>query len=317
MIAFNNILAGINLSWGRRLALAELNPIAQEVSRCATWLARKTAARLTFVSALNITPKALKQPSAAGGTVEEAAQRVLENLVRTAREAGVDARSALMLGAGPTELLQRVQDDDHDLLLIGTRDLHGIRRLLFGCTAARLIHQCPCPVWVAKPRSESQVSSWNILVASDLGSAAQHALALVVPLAQALGARVHVLHMVDFPSDHFWATVESDPRTIAYHRRLRGEAEQELRHQVEQTGCKSLGVDVQVHVKDMAGLPDVDVLKFIEAHHIDVLALGMQGHSGLEGFLVGNTAERMLPDVPCSLLAVRGARASVTSHAGA
>jgi nucleotide-binding universal stress UspA family protein len=29
--------------------------------------------------------------------------------------------------------------------------VRGLRRLLFGSTAKRLLHNCPCPVWVTRP----------------------------------------------------------------------------------------------------------------------------------------------------------------------
>jgi universal stress protein E len=309
MSVFTNILAGIHLSSGRQLGLSELNPIARDVSRSATWLARKTGARLTFLSALNLSPESLKQPSAGAGTVEEAARRVLDGVVQTARGAGVEACGLLVLGRGPAELLRQVRQDRHDLLLIGTRDLHGIRRMLFGGTAAGLIHHCPCPVWVVKPRPALDEPPWKILVASNLGAAAEHALDLVLPLAAALGARVHILHVVDYPLDYIWVNGEPDPATVAYHRRVRVEAEEALRKQLGQTHYKELGADVQLHFADMAGLPDVTILEFIQEHHIDLLALGVQVRGGLEGFLMGNTAERLLPEVPCSLLAVRRAEA--------
>jgi universal stress protein E len=36
-----------------------------------------------------------------------------------------------------------------------------------------------------------------------------------------------------------------------------------------------------------------------------MLALGTMGRGGLPGILVGNTAEQMLHEAPCSLLAVK------------
>jgi universal stress protein E len=317
MAVFTNILAGVHLSWGRQLGLSELNPIARDVSRSATWLAQKTDARLTFLSALNLSPETLTHPSAGGGTVEEVARRVLDGVVQTAREAGVEARGLLVLGSGPAELLRQVRQDGHDLLLIGTRDLHGIRRMLFGRAAAGLIHHCPCPVWVAKPRPALDEPPWKILVASNLGAAAEHALDLVLPLAKALGARVHVLHVVDYPLDYIWVNGEPDPATAAYHRRVRAEAEEVLQEQLRQAHDRDLGVDVQLHFADMAGLPDVAILEFIQEHHIDLLALGVHVRGSLEGFLMGNPAERLLPEVPCSLLAVPRAEPPASSSPAA
>jgi universal stress protein E len=43
----------------------------------------------------------------------------------------------------------------------------------------------------------------------------------------------------------------------------------------------------------------------LEEHSIDLLIMGTIGRSGIPGVVTGNTAERMLPLVQCSLLAIK------------
>jgi universal stress protein E len=305
MSSFSNILAGIDLTFRGRLSVPQLSPIAQEVSRTATWLAGKTSGRLLFLAALNIAPQDLREPAGGRPKLEDLVRQALAGLVESARAAGVNAHSKFVLGSGAEELLKQVHAGGHDLLLIGTRDLHGLRRILFGSTAVQLIHQCPCPVWVAKPRPEHDVVTRQILVASDLGAAARHALEVGVDLAELTGAPLHVLHVVDYPLDRIWATTHEDKATAAYEERVRRDAEFELRQQLDQAHARDRGVHAEIHLMDLIGLPDEAILRFLHEHTIDLLVLGMAGRTGFEGFLVGNTAERILWEVPCSLLSVR------------
>ncbi len=51
--------------------------------------------------------------------------------------------------------------------------------------------------------------------------------------------------------------------------------------------------------------PDFAIMNYIEQHDIDLLVMGTVGRAGISGFITGNTAERLLPRIPCSLLAVK------------
>jgi nucleotide-binding universal stress UspA family protein len=54
-----------------------------------------------------------------------------------------------------------------------------------------------------------------------------------------------------------------------------------------------------------AGIPDEAILKCIEERSIDLVILGTVARSGLSALFLGNVAERLLPEVRCSVLAVK------------
>ena len=47
------------------------------------------------------------------------------------------------------------------------------------------------------------------------------------------------------------------------------------------------------------------ILKAVELQKVQLLVMGTVGRSGIKGFFVGNTADCVLSDVPCSVLAVK------------
>jgi universal stress protein E len=87
--------------------------------------------------------------------------------------------------------------------------------------------------------------------------------------------------------------------------RVRAAAEQALHAELEQSGCQAGEGGVDLHLADGDGMPDHAILQFIQDHQIDLLVLGTVARGGLPGVLIGNTAERLLPEVPCSVLAVK------------
>jgi universal stress protein E len=308
MSCFQNILVGIDLTQCTRLALDALPPITQDVFRRSVWLAQKTAGRLTFLSALNLADEALlmleeKHRLVAVRRIEEEARQVLAGLVQKAQEDGVPAASVFTHGRGWLELIRQVLRGNHDLVLAGTRNLPGTRRMLFGSTAMKLIRHCPCPVWVRRPGPPDR--PLNVLVASDLRPASEEALRLAVCLGEALDATLHVLHVLEYPLYHLWLTGLPDEVGSEYHRQAHARAQQVLREQLERTTYQALSRPVQVHLADRPGRPDEAILTCIQEHAIDLLIMGTVGRGGLPGALIGNTAERVLPEVPCSLLAVK------------
>jgi universal stress protein E len=308
MQQFRNILVGVDLTRGRPSSVSDLSPVAQEAIQSGIWLARTNAAKLTFFSAYEPAGTIWsmlgeEERSGTARAAEEAASRVLSELVGQAKQEGVGATAKLAQGTAWVQIIRQALRDRHDLVVVGTRDLKGLRRVLLGSTSLKLVHECPCAVWVTKPRTEARPRS--ILVASDLGPVSEEALRVVVSLARLTGAQVHLLHVVDYPLDRLWSTGLPDAKTAEYHRQVRAAAEKVLHGQLQRADPGSLNPPVQVHLLDGVGLPDLGVLQFIEDHRVDLLALGTMSRSGLAGSIMGHTAERLLPEVHCSVLAVK------------
>jgi universal stress protein E len=310
MLPFSNILVGIDLSQYDPKTF-QPGPVARAVARRALWLGERASARLTFLSALNLTEENLPHLDPAEirlltTTAQQNAGEILSQLVSEAQKQEITAEAHLALGGGWLELVRQALRGQHDLILIGTRDRKGLGRMLFGSTAVKVVRRSPCPVWVAKP--ETTLNHLNILVASDLSAVADECLRLTLQFGRLAPATIHLLHVVDFPLDHIWSTGLPDAREEAYRRDVRQKAEEALKAQVERVGAGDRTQVVQVHlVDDPGGLPDEGILRFIQTHAIDLLVMGTQGRSGVAGIMIGNTAERILPELSCSLLAIKPA----------
>lgn len=308
MSLFRNILVGVDLS---QYDPATLQPsrVARAVVQQALWLAPKTSARLTFCSILDLGLEALPQIEQADfhyltTTAEQTAAKVLRSLVDQARAKGIEATDKIVLGKEWLELVRQALRDHHDLMLIGTRDRKGLEWMLFGSTAVKVVRRCPCPVWVVKPDGEP--NPLKILVASALDPVAEEGLRLAAELARETPAEIHLLHAVDFPLDRRWSTGLPDAKEEAYRRHVREHAVKELEGQIDRAGARALTPPVQVHLLDEIGiLPDQGILHFIKQNAIDLLVMGTIARGGIAGVMIGNTAERLLPELSCSLLAVK------------
>jgi universal stress protein E len=302
---FTNILAGIDLTDAPRFDVSQL---PREVIDHAVWMAKLAGARLLFFSVLNISEEALRQleeeqRTRVRRTVEERANAALAELVARARQQGVEAEARLVLGTPWLEIIRQVLRGRHDLVIVVSHQRSGLQRLLFGSTALKLLRRCPCPVWVVRPGHGAR--PLNTLVATDLKPAGENALRLGLALGGLMKVPVHVLHAVEYHLDYLWAVTDTLPDETSYHARVRASAERSLREQLARAGAPADGAGVQVHLVQGVGGPDVAIQQFCEAQHIDLLVMGTIARGGIVGVTIGNTAERLLPQVICSVLAVK------------
>jgi nucleotide-binding universal stress UspA family protein len=293
MHLFRNILVGIDpppADGGP--APSGLRPSCREAVRTALWLAKQVSAELTFFSVL----------PGAGAANSAAAGKVLSDLVEQARGHGIAAQIRLAEGSPPDEIVSQVRRYRHDLVVIGGPAATGMAHTLFGSTAATLVRSCPSPVWVALPGTA--LSPRNLLVATDLTPASDHALRLGIQLAGELGGEARILHVVDYPLDRRWSSGDEDELTRNYHRQVREAALEPLRAQVQRAAGTDVQSHVHLHVVGRTTVPDFDILQFLRDHRIDLLILGRTAREGLLEKVFGTTAQRLLPVVACPVLVV-------------
>ncbi|NBB74228.1 MAG: universal stress protein [Bacteroidetes bacterium] len=94
---------------------------------------------------------------------EEAVERrVHEAMTRyadAAQEAGVDATVSVRRGHPVEVILDILNDEPADLVTIATHGRTGIKRLLIGSVAEKVVRMAPCPVFTVKSFGKALVSS--------------------------------------------------------------------------------------------------------------------------------------------------------------
>ena len=55
----------------------------------------------------------------------------------------------------------------------------------------------------------------------------------------------------------------------------------------------------------LAGHPSDELIKYAVVHEVDLIVLGVRGHSVMESLLVGSTTDRVVRQAPCPVLSVR------------
>lgn len=304
MPGIKNILVGVDLSHGDHLISDNLSPETAGAISQATELAKGASAQLTLFAVIDLDPHALnyleeEDPNALANLAAQAEQ-VLQKLAQAARAQGViTVNSGHGFGKSWVELIKQVIRGHHDLLMVGTRKLSGLQRLLLGSTGLKLMRNCPCPVWITKPHVMANPP--RVLVADDLSSVGARLVRLGAAISLAKGAEMDVMHALEYPWDPDPSCV--DPKQAAYRLKARARAEVELAQHLDCDEVRQLSNPPELVLKEE--LAENAILNYIKEEKVDVLVMATIARSGISGFLMGNTAERLMPQIECSVIAVK------------
>ncbi|GFK95249.1 TRAP-T-associated universal stress protein TeaD [Fundidesulfovibrio magnetotacticus] len=69
---------------------------------------------------------------------------------------GADATGKVLVGYPAEEILNMAEDEDADLIIMGTHGRTGIDRILFGSVAEKIVKSSKCPVLTIRPEHKDE-----------------------------------------------------------------------------------------------------------------------------------------------------------------
>ncbi len=130
---------------------------------------------------------------------------------------GMKVQLVLKEGDPGTLIARYVAETGTDLLMLPTRGYGLFRRLLIGSVAAKLLHDVSCAVWTGVHGLEADQPSatlQSIICAVNLDDEAPAVVRAAGALAKAAGARLTLVHVVEFPPMSFEIDVAPFRKTL-------------------------------------------------------------------------------------------------------
>lgn len=263
----------------------------------------------------------------ATGLVEAYARR-LEEAVSPFR-GNLAPRTRVLSGIPFIEVVREVLRGGHELVIKAPEDPGWLDHLL-GSDDMHLLRKCPCPVWLIK--CEAARPFRRILAAVDVDESYpaeelalrralnRQVLEMATSLALAEFAELHVVHA--------WEAVGESALRAAFLKLPEPEVERYvddvrlahannlaalMREVAEKVGREALEyLKPQTHL--LKGWARREIPAFAGKLGIDLIVMGTVARTGISGFFMGNTAETILGQLGCSVLAVKppGFRTPVT-----
>lgn len=208
------------------------------------------------------------------------------------------------VSAGPA-ILSYASQADVDLIALGTHGRRGPSRILLGSVAEEVVRRADRPVFTVRGEEEesptrSPETIERILVPVDFSDYSRQALRTAQEWAHLYGASVDVLHVVPealhpaFYVGGVKSIYDMDPD-------IEDTVLERLNTFVAET--EGPAVEIQPHVQVGNAAPDI--VEFVDDHEIDLVTMSTHGRTGLDRFLLGSVAEKIVRHVRCPVVTMK------------
>ncbi len=288
-------------------------------------LAENNQASLTVVSVAERVVAGIGMPP--GGPISAQLQAALvktheeklETLVGPYR-ARIDIETRVLTGVPFLEVIREVLRNERDLVIKVPETRDWLDRF-FGSDDMHLLRKCPCPVWMVKAQAPQAYRC--ILAAVDVETAypadeleSRHALnRQVLDMASSLAlsdfSELHIVHAWHAIGESamrgaFINTPEKE--IIAYVEKVKQQHQKNLDSLTGEMTA-NLGAEAVEYLKPrkhlVKGWARKEVPLLAKKIKADLVVMGTVGRTGVPGLLMGNTAETILNQIDCSVLAVK------------
>lgn len=307
------------------LCVVDPEEACEPVIERAVALAESNQASLTLV---DVVPRVIAGIGMAeGGPISDHLQaemvaerkRGLETAIQAYRQR-IDIQIKVLIGTPFLEIVREVIRSGHDLV-IKIPETRDWRDRFFSSDDMHLLRKCPCPVWLVKPEASKVYR--RILAAVDVDdrypqeelktrhALNQQILEMAGSLALSEFAELHVAHTWNAVGESAMLGAfmyEPEEKISAYVEQI------SLQHKANLDGlmCEvtsQLGREALEYLKPhthlVKGWARKEIPTLAKGIEADLVVMGTVARTGIPGFIMGNTAETILNQIDCSVLAIK------------
>ncbi len=139
----------------------------------------------------------------------------------------------------------------------------------------------------------------SILIATDGSEHTKKAVDYGISVAKATNAKLHVIYVVDTSA---FASIPMDAAWESMYELLKQEGDEATRYVANIASAN--GIETKKAIVE--GHPADEIINYAKENSIDLIVMGTLGKSGLDRFLLGSVAEKVVRNSEIPVLVVRG-----------
>jgi nucleotide-binding universal stress UspA family protein len=297
------------------LAPTDFSPPSLKALKYAGALAKQFRAKLHLI---NVFDAQFVAPRLAPvfRTDEQVRRRLTKRMRTIAAEFADPLRPAgchVRIGRAFDEICSEARRLSADLIVTGTRGYTGLKHLLLGSTAQRIIQHAPCPVLVVRAKEREFVNGngearrtrsaafrlRHILVPTDFSEQSRAALHYAIAFTKQCDAKITLLNVI-YPQ--YFAT-NANYMAVDFSSFLedaRRSAREEFKAFVHSFAFED--VPFETHIRE--GHPGDRIVAYGRRAGVDLIINATHGRTGLAHVLLGSTAEHVVRYGSCPVLVV-------------
>ena len=241
--------------------------------------------------------------------IQNERENFVAGIVNHLREKGVEkVSSEVRWGTEAIETTRETIRNRHDLVMTTARDKSEIQKRLTECPSRDLYLMCPCVLWIAQ---QGRVSQWTKHVVAALprigeplqsGNLTGKILDYAAAVAKSTDSNLYIVHALPkYGGIHVKGIYKQEGDLSQFIDDLRDKC---LAHYQPLLGNYDITLE-RNHIHILVGNPTAVIPEFIHEKGADLIVLGAALRGGIPGLLHGSTAEKVMQEVNCSILAIK------------
>ena len=303
MSAFRNILLPTDFS-----------PCADAALHQAVTIAERSQGTVTMLHVVTVhegDPAKINSLFAKSSLTYDTVMTSAEEMLNTKEgmiETPVLIEKILLRGISPTsEIIRYAAENNSDLIVMGTHGRTGIRRLVMGSVAEKIIRLSNCPVMTVRCGPDGKPQGYpnyrSILLPVDFSDASTTALWTTSELAKSYGAKLTILHVTEPVELPGYVNQESIDEDYITNSQVEA-AETALSEFLSKAPLEG----IEVYTRVVHGRPGQKIVDFAHEEEIDLIVIPSQGKSGFERLLMGSNVNKVVHRANCPVLVLKRER---------
>jgi nucleotide-binding universal stress UspA family protein len=265
----------------------------------ATALADAYKAKIVALHAVSPLTSAAEAPA-----MDECRERLRACFAR-AVNAGIPVDVEVALGLPVHRILDRASSLPADVIVMSTHGTSGFERFVLGSVTEKVLRKATCPVLTVPPHAQatSRLPFAHVLCAVDFSDASTGAVNWAISLAQASGAKVTLVHVLEWP----WH--EPPPPDLSQLPKEQADALLAFRRYTEQSAKDRLESLLPQHftareavTRLRNGKPWAEILAVAREEPCDLIIMGVRGRNPVDLTLFGSTTNQVVRMASCPVL---------------
>lgn len=228
--------------------------------------------------------------------LNEGGEVKLQRFLKQYPAEGVQLELVVRQGNAPNCVLSFAQNQNMELIVMGTHGRRGFDRLVLGSTTDRVIRKAACPVLVVSDTSHQALSTGpdgrhrlrRIVYCTDFSNNSEQARGYAISLAGEYGAELTLLHVAENAPDLARAEAITIERT------------RELDKMISAAERKDLNLRFVVKF----GKPYEEIVRHATEAQASLIIMTARGGDAVDRAVFGSTTYRVIQLGPCPVLAV-------------
>ncbi|MCB0755093.1 MAG: universal stress protein [Flavobacteriales bacterium] len=253
------------------LVPTDFSDSAYAAAEVAASIAKKTGARVYLLHVVSLLEYGDEEEISKQLFVMKLVRKRMQEMVEQPFFEGVNVVEALQFDLVHENVNKLAIKNEIDLIVMGSHGASGIKEIIFGSNAQKILRRSQCPVLTIKQKPNSMEFK-NIVFASNFNPEVEGAFFAIQRFAEIFEAKIHLLRI---------CTVGEFETTKVCH--------EKMHHLAKETGLRDYTVNVYNNHTLESG-----VREFTEMINADLVAIATHGRDGLFHILMGSRTEELV-----------------------